>query len=99
MITALIFSAHIIFMLVIFVKKWQSDSLAAAFQNLIFIIIIFSVGWPLFTMLVKLFIPPEGLGINFDRDSIILLFLSAGEFFFYRFYYHELFVTEDGKEI
>ncbi len=99
MISALIFTAHIIFMLIIFTKKWQDESLSVAFQNMVFIIILFSVGWPLVTMAAKVFVPAEGMGINFDRDSIVLLILSIIEYFFYRFYYAEYFstVTDKGK--
>lgn len=98
MITALVFAAHIFFMLVVFTKKWQSESFWAGIQNVVFIIILFSVGWPLFTMIMKIFLNPEGLGVNLDRNAIVLLILTAAEYFFYKFYYTELFITEADKE-
>ena len=98
MITSVIFAAHIFFMLVIFTKKWQEESFWVGIQNVSFIIILFSVGWPLYTMIGKIFVTPEGLGINCDRDSIILSLLTISEYFFYKFYYKEFVITEDDKE-
>lgn len=99
MLTSIIFAAHIFFMLIIFTKKWQEESFWVGIQNISFVIILFSVGWPLYTMIGKIFIPSEGFGINFDRDTIILSLLTISEYFFYRFYYKELLkATEDDKE-
>ncbi|MCX6168530.1 MAG: hypothetical protein NTX65_04265 [Ignavibacteriales bacterium] len=103
MITALIFSLHLIFMTVIFTKKWQDESLSSAFINLALIIVLFAVGWSISTSVVKLFIDSKGFGLQFDADAISLSLLSIGEYFFYRFYYKEEphiqnNLTEDDKE-
>lgn len=87
MITALIFTVHLFFLLFIFTKKWQEESLQSAFVNAALVIILFSVGWSISTMFLKIFIEPEGLGIHFDRDAISLTLLTIGEYFFYKFYY------------
>jgi formate hydrogenlyase subunit 3/multisubunit Na+/H+ antiporter MnhD subunit len=89
MITALIFSAHLIFITVIFTKKWQDESVSSAFINLALIIVLFAVGWSISTSVVKLFIDNKGFGIQFDADAISLTLLSIAEYFFYRFYYRE----------
>ncbi len=89
MITALIFSVHLVFMLFIFTKKWQDESLSSAFTNLALMIILFAVGWSISTSIVKIFIDNKGFGIQFDSDAISLTLLSIAEFFFYRFYYKE----------
>jgi len=99
MISALIFAAHLIFITVIFTKKWQEESLSAALINVALIIILFSVGWSISTTIVKIFFDSKGLGIHFDADTISLTLLSIAEFFFYRFYYKEEKVTEDDKEM
>ncbi|PKL82434.1 MAG: hypothetical protein CVV24_10070 [Ignavibacteriae bacterium HGW-Ignavibacteriae-3] len=104
MITALIFTAHIIFMAVIFTKKWQDESLSSAFINLALIVILFAVGWSISTSLVKLVIDSKGFGIQFDADAISLTVLIIFEFFFYRFYYRDdksgtQASTEDDKEM
>jgi hypothetical protein len=87
MIAALIFSAHLVFIVVIFTKKWQDESLSSAFINLALIIVLFAVGWSISTSLVKLVIDSKGFGIQFDADAISLTLLVIAEFFFYRFYY------------
>lgn len=89
MITALIFSAHLIFTVIIFTKKWQDESLSSAFINLALIVVLFAVGWSISTSIVKLIIDSKGFGIQFDADAISLTILSIAECFFYRFYYKE----------
>ncbi len=89
MIAALIFSGHLIFISVIFTKKWQNESIASAFTNMALIIVLFAVGWSISTAVVKLFVDSKGFGIQFDSDTISLTLLSIVEYFFYKFYYHE----------
>lgn len=98
MITAIIFTAHLIFILIIFTKKWQNESLQTAFVNLALIVILFSVGWSIATMILKIFVDESGLGIHFDRDTMSLTLLTLVEFFFYKIYYADEFtVTDKGK--
>jgi formate hydrogenlyase subunit 3/multisubunit Na+/H+ antiporter MnhD subunit len=104
MITALIFSAHLVFIAVIFTKKWQDESLTSAFINLALIIVLFAVGWSISTSVVKLVIDSKGFGLQFDADAISLTILAIAEYFFYRFYYKEdkdnaRITTEDDKEM
>ena len=94
MIAAFIFFAHLIFALYIFTKKWQDENLKSAFLNIALIGILFSVGWSIATIIAKLFMEPEGLGIFYNRDDFSLTILSIGEFFFYRIYYKENAVDE-----
>jgi len=89
MISALIFAAHLVFMCVIFTKKWQDENISSAFTNLALMIILFAVGWSIATSIVKIFFEPKGLGIQFDADTIALTLLSISEYFFYRFYYSD----------
>lgn len=96
MIIAIIFFIHIIFALIIFTKKWQIESISAAFLNIGLIAILFSVGWSIAGIITKLFIEPKGLGTFFDRDTITLTILTAAEYFFYKIYYNDF--TEAGKE-
>jgi len=96
-VAAFIFSAHLIFALYIFTKKWQDENLKSAFLNLALIGILFSVGWSIASIIAKLFLEQKGLGLYYNRDDFSLTLLSIGEFFFYRIYYKED-TTEDGKE-
>jgi len=102
MVIAFIFFTHLIFALIIFTKKWQDEGLKSAFLNLALIGVLFSVGWSIATIIAKLIMDPEGLGIFYDRDSFSLTILSIGEYFFYRGYYSPVAdnetTTEDDKE-
>ena len=97
MIIAFIFTAHLIFAGYIFFKKKKTESIGSAIQNLILIIVLFSVGWSILTLVLQAFIEPEGFGEAFNRDTIVLTTLTIIEFFFYRMYYWKD-TTEGGKE-
>ena len=98
MVIAFIFLFHIVFIVFVFYKRNTKDNLSSAFIDLIFIIIIFSVGWSLSTMICKIIWEPIGFGKHFDRDTISLFLLTLVEFFFYKIYFRDLFITEVGKE-
>jgi hypothetical protein len=97
MVISVIFLIHIIFVIYIFVKRSKTDSRSSALIDLIFIIILFSIGWSLSTMACKLFWEPIGFGKHFDRDTIALTLLTIVEFFFFRFYFKDLLTTSSGK--
>lgn len=96
MISAFIFFLHLIFALVIFTKKWQSDNLKSGFLNLGLIAVLFAVGWSITGIIAKAVMEEKGLGLYFDRDTFSLTLLTIGEYFFYRIYYRE--PTEAGRE-
>lgn len=98
MVSAIIFSAHLMFVLYIFTKKWQDESLSSAFINLALIIILFTVGWSIATAVVKIFFESRGLGLHFNADDISLTLLTIVEYFFYKFYYGGEKLTEAGTE-
>lgn len=98
MITAFIFFAHLIFILIIFTKKWQDENLSSAFLNIGLIGVLFSVGWTITGIVAKTLMEQEGFGIYFDRDTFSLTLLSLGEYFFYKMYYKEKPSTEVYKE-
>ena len=96
MISAFIFFAPFIFILLIFTWKWQTDGISSAFLNLSLILILFAVGWTITGMIAKLVMETEGFGIHYDRDTFSLTLLSIIEYFFYKIYYTNS--TADGKE-
>jgi hypothetical protein len=103
MIAAFIFAAHLLFTLIIFTKKWQNEGLPAAFLNIALIGILFSVGWSITGIIAKALMEQKGLGFHFDRDTFSLTLLTAGEYFFYRMYFKDIFsgeneITEAGTE-
>lgn len=97
MISAVIFFAHFIFILMIFTWKWQKDGIASAFLNLALILILFAVGWTITGLIAKLLMEPKGLGFYFDRDTFSLSLLTLIEFFFYKIYYKEPTANDKGK--
>jgi formate hydrogenlyase subunit 3/multisubunit Na+/H+ antiporter MnhD subunit len=97
MITAIIFSAHFIFLLIIFTKKWQEERISSAWMHIGLISILFAVGWTVTSIIAKILMEQPGFGIHFDRDTFSLTLLTIVEVFFYRIYYKDT-VTEDGKE-
>ena len=100
MVIAVIFFLHIVFAIYIFVTKWKKESIGSAFLNLVFIILLFSIGWSILAMFAKLFFEQEGFGKHFDRDTIGLTTLTIIEFFFYKVYYRkEKQITEVDTEI
>lgn len=99
MVIAFIFLLHIIFVAYVFFKRLKKDSLSAALIDLVLVIIFFSIGWAITTMVSKIFWEPIGFGKHFDRDTISLFLLTLGEIFFYKIYFKDLLsATEDGKE-
>lgn len=100
MVIGVIFIMHLAFATYIFATKWKHESAGSAFLNLVFIILLFSVGWSIITMVIKLVVDQQGFGKHFDRDTIGLTILSIIEFFFYRIYYgKDKNVTADDKGI
>lgn len=87
MIIAFIFLLHIFFLIYVFIKRLKTDSVGIAFQNAIFIIIIFSVGWTLISFVINLLIEPAGFGKLFNRNTISLSILTIVEIYFYWNYY------------
>lgn len=99
MVSAVIFASHLIFACIIFTKKWQDESLSAAFTNIALIVILFAVGWSVTTSLVKLIFEPQGFGLYYNSDDIALTLLTIIEVVFYKVYYgNDKPIIEDGTE-
>jgi hypothetical protein len=98
MITAVIFSGHLIFSILVFTKKWQDENLGAGFMNLALIGILFAVGWSITGMIAKMVMETKGFGLYFDRDTFSLFILSIGEYLFYKMYYKGVFSVDDKEK-
>jgi hypothetical protein len=98
MISAFIFFAHFIFILLIYTWKWQKDGISGAIMNVSLILILFAVGWTITGMIAKFVMEPKGLGLYYDRDTFSLTLLTLIEFFFYRIYYNRPTADDKGTQ-
>jgi hypothetical protein len=87
MIPVLIFYAHVVFLVYMFSKNYTEEGGVSAFLSILFIVIIFSVGWTFSEFLIGFFMKPEGLGLMFPRAAFSLMMLTVIEVVFYKFYY------------
>ncbi len=99
MIILFIFSMHVIFLTFVFVRTLKVENIGTAFQNVVFIVIIFSVGWTLISLVINLLISPIGFGKHFDRSTISLVLLALGETYFYYYYIRNRSTISDDTEI
>ena len=97
MVIAIIFLAHVVFLIFVFYKRYKSEDLSAALIDLVLIVILFSVGWSASTMICKIFWEPIGFGKYFNRDAIALTLLTIVEIVVYRIYFKDLFSSEVEK--
>lgn len=81
MIAVLIFYIHTIFACYVFVKSYQTDGLLQAFLNLVFIIILFAVGWTISDLLVGFFISQNGYEISVPQNTLTLNLLKLTGFY------------------
>ena len=84
MVTLFIFYLHVIAAVWAFTKRWQHEGLREGLLAVVFIALIFSVGWSMSTVFVRMMMDQKGFGIWFDRDaaSLTLLALLEGIFFY-----------------
>lgn len=87
MIPVIIFYIHFVFLVYVFTKNFIDETLQSAILNVIFVVIIFSVGWTISEFLMSLIMDDIGVSLLLPRYAFSLAFLSIIEFFFYRFYY------------
>ena len=87
MIPVVIFYAHLVFLVYMFTKNLIEEGRVSAFLSILFIIVIFSVGWTFSEFLLGFFIKPECFGLMFPRAAFSLLLLTTIEIIFYKFYY------------
>lgn len=79
MITLFIFYMHTIAAAALFTSYWQEEGFKGGLVAVGFLALIFSVGWPMCTIVLNLVFEPSGLGPWLDRDTMSLLLLTALE--------------------
>jgi hypothetical protein len=79
MITLFIFYLHAVAAATLFTAYWQDEGLKGGFVSIGFLALIFSAGWPMATIVLKLFVPQGGVAPWLDRDTLSLILLTAVE--------------------
>lgn len=90
-----IFFLHFVYIVYIFIKKYKSSGLSDAIMNVVFIIVIFSIGWSILNLLLKPILPEKIHFEELSSDSIILIILSAIEYIGYRKFYGNTFTSNE----
>jgi hypothetical protein len=87
MVELIVFYLHVVMFTAVFTKRWQEEGLKEGILGVLFMMLIFFVGWSMASFLVKMAMPAGGLGKAFDNDAAALVFLTLGEAVFYYFYF------------
>jgi hypothetical protein len=87
MVPLLVFYLHVVTFAAVFTKRWQEEGLKEGILGVIFMSLIFFVGWSMTSFLVKLLMPAAGLSRAFNNDAAALALLTLAEGVFYYFYF------------
>jgi len=87
MIPLLVFYVHVVAIAAMFTKRWQDEGLTEGILAVLFMGLIFFVGWSISSYILKFFMGQEGMGFLLDRDAASLLLLTAGEAVLYYYYF------------
>jgi hypothetical protein len=87
MIPVFIFFIHTLLIVYVFSKNYIEEGMLSAFLSILFVIIIFSVGWTFSEFVMGFFMGNDGLSLLFPRAAFSLGLLTILEAVFYRFYY------------
>lgn len=87
MIPVIVFYIHVVFGVYSFTRNYILESFLSGFLSLIFVVVIFSVGWTISEFVMSLFMKAEGLSLLFPRAAFSLLLVTILEVIFYSFYY------------
>jgi hypothetical protein len=91
MIGVLIFYIHVVAIVWIYTRAWQDGGMTEGFLGAAFFGVIFSVGWTFASFILKLILPPEGIAVWCDRNTLSLVFLTFLELILYRLYFWNYF--------
>lgn len=86
MIAATIFVLHGLAAVYAFVSRFRKEGPMEGALALAFVVIIFSVGWTVATLIASLIFSPQGLAPWLDRNTISLVLVTIGEASFYALY-------------
>ena len=86
MIALLLFYLHVVAFTAAFIHQYQEEDVKAGVLAVVFMAILFSVGWSIAAFFLKMVISEKGLGSWFTRDMMGLTLLTIGEVCFYYLY-------------
>jgi len=87
MIAVIVFYVHVIFLVYVFTRNLLDEGKTSAILSVIFIVVIFAVGWTLAEFIMSLFMQPQGIGLLFPRYAFSLILLTGMEAVLYGFYF------------
>jgi hypothetical protein len=82
-ITLLIFYIHVVAAVTIFTKRWQEADWKEGLLGVVFVVLIFSIGWSISAFIMKWFVSEKGFAVWLDRDTLALLLLLVLESVFF----------------
>ena len=83
MIDIFIFLLHAVVAVWVFMKRRQEEGTKEGFLAVGFMALMFTVFWTISSFLLQFVVPPEGLGLLLDRDTLSLVLLTIFEVVFY----------------
>jgi len=89
MVPLVVFYLHVVAFAAVFTKRWQEEGFSEGILGVLFMALIFFVGWSMASFLMRLIMPPEGFGRHFDADAAALALLVVAEAVFYYFYFRK----------
>lgn len=87
MIPIIILYLHIVGLTAAFTSEYKKEGVGAGFITVVFLVLIFSVGWSISSFILRYSMDDSGFGMWLDRDALSLVVLSMGEGMFYYFYF------------
>ena len=87
MVAVVIFYLHVIFLVYVFTRNLLDEGSVSAILTVIFIVVIFSVGWTISEFLMSLFMESNGVSLLFPRYAFSLMLLTGLELLLYKFYF------------
>lgn len=89
MVPLVVFYVHVVALAAVFTKRWQEEGTGEGMLGVLFMLLIFFVGWSMSSFVMRLIVPPEGFGKWLDADAMALAVLAVFESIFYYFYFRK----------
>jgi hypothetical protein len=83
MVVLVVFYIHTVAAATAFTRRWQEGGWGEGLLGVALVVLIFSVGWSMTTILARWLLEPRGFGFWFDRDAFALTLLTVIEAIFY----------------